>query len=107
MNPTKPSPAPAAPNECLILGRIAKVDPAPGGVGTVWSVELEGTTDLPGAPNFARRASTSVIRVLVHPGLKETFEPEAVVEARVSYQGDERGGAFFLMGQDVRRVPKD
>src|SRR4051794_3500830 len=98
MDDPKPVCVPVAPNESLIRGRIAKIEPAPGGVGTVWSVELEGSTDLPGASNIARHHVGSILPVLVHPGLKGTFQVGAVVEARVSYEGDERGGAFFLKG---------
>jgi hypothetical protein len=100
----KPDAVRAAPNESRIRGRIINVAPGPEGVGQVWKVKVEGAEDVGPVANFGRGRVGEVISVLVHPYLKKRFSKSDLIEARVSFQGDEAGGDFFLMGEDIRRL---
>lgn len=95
----------AAPNESIVRGRIGRVEPLPEGVGARWDLEVTASEPVGAHPDFARARIGTSIRIYVHPGVTQHFEPGEVIEARVTYQGDERGGAFFVKGDAVRRVP--
>ena len=95
---------PAAPNESWIRGRIVSVRPAPGGVGAVWEIELTESRAEGSMHDLARSRVGTGITVYVHPGLRLHPRTGMTVEARVRFQGDETGGAFFVMGQDARVV---
>ena len=100
------SPVPTAPNECVILGRIVKIDYSTEGLGMDWLVDLKDSIDVSGSVNLARRKVGSVIRVLVHSGIKKIFQLDDFIKANVIYKGDERGSAFFVVAQNIWRMPK-
>lgn len=93
----------AAPNESVIRGRVLRVQPAPGGTGTVWDVELEEAEYVGDLANLARSRVGECISIYVHPDLKVKIKEGDLIEARIFYEGDERGGVFFLKGEDVHR----
>jgi hypothetical protein len=95
---------PTAPNEGLLRGKLLSVRKAPGGVGHVWQVDVEESENVGDLPNFVRPNVGSPITIYVHPGLKARLRKGERIEARVSFQGDERCGAFFLHGDDVRTL---
>ncbi len=98
----RPSPVPAAPNEGLLRGRLVQVEPAP--EGSVWTVAVEESDSLPGLPNLAQRYAGRSLRLLVPAGVSAPGLGERI-EARVTFQGDERGAAFYLVGSEVRPLP--
>ena len=97
---------PVAPNECQIRGSIREVEPAPGGVGSVWNIDVDDSIDIAGLRNLARKHIGKRIALLVHPDLKKRFKAGESIVARVLFQGDEHGGAFFLKGDEVERQPE-
>lgn len=94
---------PAAPNESIVRGKVLRVQPAPGGVGTVWDVELKQAEDAGKLANLARSQVGQTLSIYVHPDLKVPIEAGDLIEARIFFEGDERGGAFFLKGQEVQK----
>jgi hypothetical protein len=95
---------PAAPNDCVVRGRLERVGPGPGGQGRAWELKVEETDDVEGRPNFARSRLGDVVSVLVPPGQGKGFKKGDRVEARLTYEGDERGGSFFLCGGEARKL---
>jgi hypothetical protein len=94
----------AAPNESRIRGRLVKVAPGPEGVGELWKVKVDESEDIGGMSNFGRARVGETISVFVHPYLKRRFSESDQIEARISFQGDEAGAEFFLIGNDVRKL---
>jgi hypothetical protein len=90
-----------APNESWVFGRVLAIRPDPTsfrGEGADWKLEVTAVEDVPGARNFARGRIGSVIDLFVPsppPGLDVAVGD--VIRARVSFQGDERGGRFVLV----------
>ncbi len=95
---------PAAPNECVVRGKVASLGPAPEGEGRVLGLKIEEAEDVDGMPNFARTRVGQQINVFVPPGEAKGLKKGDRVEARVSYEGDERGGMFFLKEKGARKL---
>ena len=95
---------PAAPNECVVRGRISRVGPSPEGEGRIWELKVEEAEDVGGMRNFARTRVGEEISVLVPPGEAKGLKKGDRVEARLSYEGDERGGTFFLKEKGARKL---
>ena len=95
---------PAAPNACLERGRLESVKPGPEGQGHVWELLVEETEDENDLPNFARSRRGEVVSVLVPPGEGARLKKGDRVEARLSFEGDERGGTFFLKEGGTRKL---
>jgi hypothetical protein len=97
---------PTAPNENWVRGRVLDIRPDPTsfrGEGADWKLQIDAVEDVPGARNFARRRAGSVVDLFVPslpPGLAVAVGD--VIRARVSFQGDERGGRFVLV-DDLRK----
>ncbi len=90
-----------APNECKVRGKVIKIEPGPEGLGTIWRVEVSEAQDVDNLPNFARRHVGKLVSILVHPKMKKEVKESDLIEAHVSFQGDARSGAFFLINDDV------
>lgn len=95
---------PAAPNECLVRGRVHQVGPAPEGEGRILELKVEEAEDIGGMPNFARTRVGETINVFVPPGEAKGLKKGDHVEAHVSFEGDERGGMFFLKEKGARKL---
>lgn len=95
---------PAAPNESVIRGKVVRIRPTPEGLGTIWDVELAEAEGVGSLANLALSRVGETVSVYIHPDLKVKIREGDLIEARILFQGDERGGAFFLKGQDVRRL---
>lgn len=93
---------PAAPNECVVRGHVKSVGPSPEGEGRLWGLEVEEADDVSGMRNFARVGEE--ISVFVPPGEAKGIKKGDRVEAHVSYEGDERGGTFFLKEGRARKL---
>lgn len=95
---------PAAPNESIVCGKLVEIRTGPDGVGSIWTVHVDEARDVGELPNFSRPHVGKSIVIYVHPEMRKEFEAGDTVEVNVSFQGDEHGGAFFLMGEKVRKV---
>ncbi len=95
---------PVVPNASLVRGRLERIEPEPGGSGSVWEIGVDGSDDVEGMPNFTRTRVGQKIQVYVHPQFPRTLKAKDTVEARVAYRGDERGGRFVLVDDQVRKL---
>jgi hypothetical protein len=94
----------AAPNASRIRGTVTGVRPHPAGAGTVWEVAVDKVDSVAGLANLAGRHEGGIIEIQVHPEAPVDVQPRDKIEAQVTYVGDERGGAFFLQENDIRRI---
>ena len=97
-----PRPVPVVPNASRIRGRIVRQ--TAGEEGALWEISLDTAEDVEGMPNFAHSYVGQTIQVHLHPTLKTSVKQGDSVEARVAYRGDERGGRFAIVGDDVKKV---
>jgi hypothetical protein len=95
---------PAAPNECVVRGRINRISPSPEGEGHLWELKVEETDDVEGMRNFARTRVGDEISIFVPPGAARSLKKGDRVEARLSYEGDEHGGMFFLKEKGAKAL---
>lgn len=96
--------APVVPNAARIRGRLLRMAPEPDGRGSVWDVAVDEALDVDGLPNLAQPYVGRTIQLFVHQALQHDLAEQARVEARVAYRGDERGGRFALIEDDVRKL---
>lgn len=94
----------AAPNECRVRGAITGVGPSPEGEGRVWELKVEEAEDVGDMRNFARTRVGETVNVFVPPGEAGKLKKGDRVEAHVSYEGDARGGMFFLKERSARKL---
>lgn len=73
-------------------------------MGYVWKVKVDGSSDVDHLPNLTRAYIGKVMTIYVHPDVQKQLAKTSTIEARVSFQGDEHGGAFFLLDDDVRKL---
>jgi hypothetical protein len=100
----RPAGAQAKPNQSKVRGRLLGIKPEPDGYGSDWQIAVDDAQDVDGLPNFARSHVGQTISVYVHPELEHDLKENDEVEARVSYRGDERGGRFALVEDDVKKL---
>ncbi len=93
-----------APNASRIAGTVVGVEPEPNGRGSVWRIAVDRAIDVGNLPNFVRAHVGKIIPVHVQPRLKETVAEADTLEAQIAYRGDERGGGFVVVGNDVRKL---
>ena len=99
-----PSAVPVVPNASRVRGKLVRITPEPGGRGSVWEIAVHEAGDIEGMPNFARDQVGQTIQVYVHPQLQHDLAQADQCEARVAFRGDERGGRFVLVEDDVRKL---
>lgn len=95
---------PAEPNASRIRGRLVSIRPGPEGQGATWEIVVAASDDVENMRNFGRAHVGLTITVYVPPGSRHRLAANDALEARVTFQGDERGGAFFLIEDDARRL---
>jgi hypothetical protein len=93
----------AAPNESVVRGKVLRVQPAPGGIGTVWDVDIQEAEGVGNLANLARSRVGECLPIYIHPDLNVEIREGDIIRARIFFEGDERGGVFFLKGEDVHR----
>ncbi|RDV16873.1 hypothetical protein DXT99_01805 [Pontibacter diazotrophicus] len=98
---------PSAPNESIIQGTILDIQRCPEGLGFVWQVKVIESQDVIEYANFATRHIGKEINILIHPELKKFFVVGDKIVAHIFFQGDEKGGAFFLIGDKIEMVKPD
>ncbi len=104
MSSPEPSAVPVIPNCSRVRGRLVQIRSEPGGDGSEWEILVQEAGDIENLPNFVKAHVGERIRVYVHQQLKHNFTEKELLEARVAFRGDERGGRFVLIGDDARRV---
>lgn len=104
MDDQQPRGVPAAPNESIACGKLVEIGAGPDGMGSIWTVHVDEARDVGGLPNFTREHVGETITIYVHPDMKKEFKAGDTVEVNISFQGDERGGAFFLLGEKVHKL---
>jgi len=92
------------PNASRVRGRVLRVSAEPGGHGSVWDIAVETAHDIEGFPNFVKDHVGKTIQVYVHPRLQSALAEKDILEARVAFREDERGGRFVLTEDQVRKV---
>jgi len=92
------------PNASKVRGEIISIRPEPDGFGSNWKIAVAEAKDVDNLPNFARPYVGQIISVYIHPELKHNLSEKDQLEARVTYRGDERGGRFALVEDDVRKL---
>ena len=96
--------APVVPNAGKVIGRLLRITPEPTGHGSVWEIAVEDSRDVDDLPNFTKSHVGGAISVYVHPQLKHDLSETDRLEARVAFRGDERGGRFVLVDDDLRKL---
>ena len=83
-------------------GQGPRVRPAPGGAAPfgTWRSKRRRFGRL---ANLARSRVGESIPIYVHPDLKEKIQAGDLIEARIFFEGDERGGVFFSRVEHVHR----
>ena len=94
---------PAIPNVSQVRGKLMRVDSEMDG-SFRWEIQVEEARDVNGLSNFVRAYIGSPIQVFIHPQFQSTFVVGDVLEARIAFRGDERGGRFFLLDDAVHRL---
>lgn len=104
MDDQQPRGVPTAPNESIVCGKLVEVSAGPEGMGSTWRVNVEEARDVGELPNLTRGCVGETIVIYVHPEMRKEFKAGDTVAVNVSFQGDEHGGAFFLLDQKVRKL---
>jgi hypothetical protein len=92
------------PNASKVRGKLISIKPEPDGFGSNWEIAVDEAKDVDSLPNFARSHVGQIISVYVHPGLEYDLSEKDNLEAKVTYRGDERGGRFALIEDDVHKL---
>lgn len=100
----QPAGVPVVPNASQVRGRLIRIKPEPGERGSVWEIAVEEARDVEGFPNFAQAHVGQIIQVYVHPSIQHELAETDRMEARLAFRGDERGGRFVLIDDDVRKL---
>lgn len=95
---------PVIPNASKVRGRLIRIKPELGGRGSVWDIEVADAHDVEGLPNFAQAYVGKAIKVYVNTQLQHDLAESDELEARIAFMGDERGGRFVLIEDDVRKL---
>lgn len=104
MDHQQPRGVPTAPNESIVCGKLVEIGAGPDGVGSTWKVHVDDSRNVGQLRNVAGARVGETIIIYVHPDMKKEFAAGDSVEVNVSFEGDERGGAFFLLGDKVRKL---
>ena len=104
MSRRQASGAQVKPNASKVRGKLVGIKPEPDGYGANWEIAVDEANDVDDLPNFARSHIGKVIDVYVHPELKSDLIEKDNLEVRVTYRGDERGGRFALIDNDVHKL---
>ena len=104
MDDQQPRGVPTAPNESIVCGKLVEIGTGPDGMGSTWKVHVAETREVGQFRNLARQHIGETIIIYVHPEMRKEFMEGDMVEVNVSFQGDEHGGAFFLLGDKVRKL---
>lgn len=92
------------PNESIIHGRILLIKKEQEGNGYNWEVKVLESNNVNGYVNFSLRYLGKVITIMIHPEMKKVFNEGDQIIAHILFRGDERGGAFFLVGNKVQKL---
>jgi hypothetical protein len=91
------------PNAARIRGKILHILPEADGFGAIWEVAIRDVQDVPGFTNFARSYRGDTVSLFVNPGLQARATAHDRIAAKVAFRGDERGGRFVVLDDDLRK----
>jgi hypothetical protein len=91
------------PNAGRIRGEIVRIQPEADGFGSIWEVALREVQDVRGFANFARGYLGGTVALYVQPGLQDRAAVHDSISAKVAFRGDERGGRFVVLDDEVRK----
>ena len=95
---------PVVPNASVVRGRLLSVKADSSDHGSEWSVAVDEARDVANLPNFVQDYVGKTITVHVHSELKPALAEQDRFEARIAFRGDERGGLFTIIEDDVRKL---
>jgi hypothetical protein len=94
----------AAPNESKIQGKIVKINKDTESMSQVWDVKIEKSVDVKGMPNFTKSRLGNSVKIYLPLDIKGKFKKGDLIEASVTFQGDEAGGVFFAVDDEIQKV---
>jgi hypothetical protein len=92
------------PNESKVRGKILDIHPVPTGPGHIWQLHVTSSQKTSRSADFAKHQVGKTIEILIPPDTKHRFSTGDAIEAKVSFQGDEYGGAFFLINDEASLI---
>jgi len=92
------------PNASQVRGTLKHIVPEGSGRGFTWEIAVDETCDIDGLPNFAQAYVGTTIHAYIHPRLHIPIAENDQVQARVAFRGDEHGGRFILIDDDIQRL---
>lgn len=101
-SPSTPARAPVMPNAGRIRGEIVRILPEADGFGSTWKVSVQDVQDVAGFANFARNYLGRTLELFVHPGLENQAAVHDNIAAKIAFRGDEHGGRFVVLDDDLR-----
>lgn len=87
---------PAAPNKSLVTAEIMSVSKGPWPGSYQIELLIQDSQDIPGFANFTKSRVSQIISAITRAEVEELREGE-VIQAQLTYRGDEHGGLFFVM----------
>ncbi|HJR07372.1 MAG TPA: hypothetical protein VJ842_08960 [Pyrinomonadaceae bacterium] len=94
----------AAPNACKVKGELLSKKKGPDGESEIWKVKVEATENVEELPNFCQSRVGEVITVIIPPDTEHKLEKGDRLNAKLTFEGSEHGGEFFLQGGQVRKL---
>lgn len=89
---------PVVPNESIVTARIIAVNNVGGALPWELVIEIVSVEDVPGYQNLLANRKGETIAVLSEENM-EGFSREAVIKARICYEGDER--TRYYSGREI------
>jgi hypothetical protein len=99
-----PSSVQAAPNQSLVIGKILSIAPLKDEPGFIWEILVEEVESERKMADFAANRKGLRIEVLVRPDFEHNMKAGDKISARITFQGDERGGTFFLVKDEAQKI---
>jgi hypothetical protein len=104
MPSTRPLGVSVVPNASTVRGSLTRILPEAEGDGAIWEIRVDEAKDAGGLANFVRAYVGKPIHVYVQPHLQHHLAENDRLEARIAFRGDEHGGRFVLIGDDIHRL---
>lgn len=87
---------PAAPNKSLVKAEIVSVGKGPWPDSYQIELLIQASQDIPGFANFTKSRVGQIISAVTRTEVEDLREGE-VIQAQLTYRGDEHGGLFLVM----------
>lgn len=87
---------PAAPNKSLVTAEIISISKGPWPGSYQIELLIQDSQDIPGFANFTKSRVGQIISAVTRAEVKGLRRGE-MIQAQLTYRGDEHGGLFFVM----------